>query len=91
MFIHDDFFLDFSFWLYSGIGWNRSNSTNFLNNYFIWSDTKSGVEPELFQGKGDFMELEYFGINILLKTPEIRTLQRKTSEFFLLDALKTLF
>ena len=68
MFIHDDFFFNFSFWLYSGIGWNRSNSTNFLNNYFIWSDTKSGVEPELFQGKGDFMELEYFGKHFVKNT-----------------------
>ena len=34
----------------------------------MWSDTKSGVEPELFQGTGDFMDLEYFGKHFVKNT-----------------------
>ena len=51
----------------------------------------TGAQPEIFQGRGDFVGLGYFFINIFLKTPEKKIPQGKIWEFFLLDILKLHF
>ena len=55
------------------------------------SSLYTGAQPKIFQGRGVFVGLEHFFINILLKTPGKKTPQGKIWEFFLLDTLKLHF
>ena len=54
---------------------------------FIW---KSGVQPDIFHGMGDFIELGHF-VNILSKHRKKKVLLGKILDVFLLDTLKTTF
>ena len=49
-----------------------------------------GAQPEIFQGRGDFLKLGHFDKHFIKNTRK-KAPQRKISEFFLLDTLKTTF
>ena len=50
----------------------------------------SGVQPEIFQGRGGFVKLGHFNKHFIKKSRK-KAPQRKILEFFLLDTLKTTF
>ena len=52
--------------------------------------TKSGAQPEIFQGRGGFVELGHFD-KLFVKNTKRKVSLRKLLELFLLDTLKTTF
>ena len=50
----------------------------------------SGVQPEIFQGRGSFVKLGHFDKHFIKKSRK-KAPQGKILEFFLLDTLKTTF
>ena len=52
--------------------------------------TKSGAQPEIFQGRGGFVKLGHFDKHVIKKLRK-KAPQGKDLEFFLLDTLKTTF
>ena len=50
----------------------------------------SGAQPEIFQGRGGFVELEHFD-QCFVKNTRKKAAQEKNLELFLLDTLKTTF
>ena len=50
----------------------------------------TGVQPEIFQGRGGFMKLGHFDKNFIKKSRK-KAPQGKILEFFILDTLKTTF
>ena len=50
----------------------------------------SGAQPEIFQGRGGFVELGHFDKHFVKNTRK-KAPPRKILEFFLLDTLKTTF
>ena len=58
-------------------------------NYFFpdYVTCNTGVQPEIFQGRGGFVELGHFDKLFVKNTKKAP--QRKILELFLLDTLKT--
>ena len=53
-------------------------------------EAHTGAQPEIFQGRGDFVKLGHFNKHFIKKSRK-KTPQEKIFEFFLLDTLKTTF
>ena len=51
----------------------------------------SVAQPQIFQGRRDFVELKHFDKLFVKKTRKKKTPQGKILELFLLDTLKTTF
>ena len=56
---------------------------------FIAWVLQSGVQPEIFQGKGGFVEFGHFDKHFVKNTRRVR--REKFWNFFLLDTIKTTF
>ena len=54
------------------------------------SSRDTGAQPELFQGRGGFVELGHFD-KLFVKNTKKKALPGKILELFLLDTLKTTF
>ena len=50
----------------------------------------TGAQPEIFQGRGDFVELGHFD-KLFVKNTHKKGPQGKILELFLIDTLKTTF